>query len=211
MRLKGEGNDTDKIIGFVIGASIVGVALVALVRVLLPLTVFLTVFAFVSSVTAGVVLGARNAWTSYKKRKAADAKKREEEAKKYEAPSLEPSTEASSPIDALTAKAINGSKIAQRLIDQYAALEATAKKNGESVEVLRSKFGQGFKAMDNLLTVYEDVQKNPDAYEDPDAMRRLVLEGEQGLRDKMVDEAKQLTAENVLKAQASAAYLTASK
>ena len=62
--------------------------------------------------------------------------------------------------------------------------------------------------MDDLLTVSEDVKKNSDSYVDPEAISELVLKGEQGLRDKMVEEARRLNAENVLKAQASAAYLS---
>lgn len=206
----GNGDSGDKLLGFVIGASIVGLGVFVLARVMIFMAVFMGVLAIVGGVTASLALGLRSAWKSYKKRNEEDAKRREEEARRYESPSLAAEVEAGSPIDALTAKAVGGSKIAQGLIDQYAALEATALKNGESIEVLRSKFMQGFKAMDDLLTVSADVQKNPSAYDDPGSIHSLVLKGEQGLRDKMTDEAKQLNAENVLKAQASAAYLTSS-
>ena len=95
-------------------------------------------------------------------------------------------------------------------MSQYSALEATAlrNRNGESIEVLRSKFTQGFAAMDDLLTVSEDAAKNPDSYDDPEAISKLVLQGEQGLRSKMVEEARLINSGNVLKAQASAAYLS---
>lgn len=206
----GNGDSGDKLLGFIIGASIVGVGVFVLARVMIFMAVFMGVLAIVGGLTAGLALGLRSAWKSYKKRNEEDARRREEEARKYEAPSLAAEVEAGSPIDALTAKAVGGSKIAQGLIDQYAALEATALRNGESIEVLRSKFMQGFKAMDDLLTVSADVQKNPSAYDDSESIHSLVLKGEQGLRDKMADEAKQLNVKNVLKAQASAAYLTSS-
>ena len=119
-----------------------------------------------------------------------------------------PAVEASDPSQALAAKAKAGSKIARELMSQYSALEATALRNGEYIEVLRSKFTQGFAAMDDLLTVSEDAKKNSDFYEDPEAVSELVLQGEQGLRDKMMEEARRLNAGNVLKAQASAAYLS---
>ena len=119
-----------------------------------------------------------------------------------------PAVEASDPSQALAAKARAGSKIARGLIDQYAALEATATGHGESIEVLRSKFTQGFAAMDDLLTVSEDAADNSDFYEDPKAISELVLRGEQGLRSKMVEEARLINSGNVLKAQASAAYLS---
>ena len=119
-----------------------------------------------------------------------------------------PAVEASDPSQALAAKAKAGSKIARELMSQYSALEATALRNGESIEVLRSKFTQGFAAMDDLLTVSEDAKKNSDFYEDPKAISELVLRGEHGLRSKMVEEARLINSGNVLKAQASAAYLS---
>lgn len=119
-----------------------------------------------------------------------------------------PAVEASDPSQALAAKANAGSKIARELMSQYSALEATALRNGESIEVLRSKFMQLFKAMDDLLAVSEDVKKNSDFYEDPKAISELVLRGEHGLRSKMVEEARLINSGNVLKAQASAAYLS---
>lgn len=119
-----------------------------------------------------------------------------------------PAVEASDPSQALAAKAKAGSKIARELMSQYSALEATALRNGESIEVLRSKFTQGFAAMDDLLTVSEDAKKNSDFYDDPKAISELVLRGEHGLRSKMVEEARLINSGNVLKAQASAAYLS---
>lgn len=119
-----------------------------------------------------------------------------------------PAVEASDPSQALAAKAKAGSKIARELMSQYSALEATALRNGESIEVLRSKFTQGFAAMDDLLTVSEDAKKNSDFYDDPKAISELVLRGEHGLRDKMVEEARLINSGNVLKAQANAAYLS---
>lgn len=119
-----------------------------------------------------------------------------------------PAVEASDPSQALAAKANAGSKIARGLMSQYSALEATALRNGESIEVLRSKFTQGFAAMDDLLTVSEDAKKNSDFYDDPKAISELVLRGEHGLRSKMVEEARLINSGNILKAQASAAYLS---
>lgn len=200
--------DKDKLIGFIIGSAIVGVGVYLLARTMVFMMMFMTVLSVVGGLTAGLALAIRSMWKAYKKHEREDAEKREERAKAYTAPELAAGVEAGSPIDALTAKAVAGSKIAQGLIDQYAALEATATGHGESIEVLRGKFTQLFKAMDDLLAVSEDVKKNPDSYEDPEAVSRLVLQGEQGLRDKMTEEARRLNAENVLKAQASAAYLS---
>lgn len=200
--------DKDKLIGFIIGSAIVGVGVYLLARTMVFMMMFMTVLSVVGGLTAGLVLAIRSMWKAYKKHEREDAEKREERAEAYAAPVLAAGVEAGSPIDALTAKAVAGSKIAQGLIDQYAALEATATGHGESIEVLRGKFTQLFKAMDDLLVVSEDVKKNPDSYEDPEAVSRLVLQGEQGLRDKMTEEARRLNAENVLKAQASAAYLS---
>ena len=200
--------DEDKLIGFIIGSAIVGIGVFLLARMMVFMMMFMTVLSVVGGVPVGLFLAVRSMWKAYKKHEKEDAEKREEEAKAYAAPTLAAGVEAGSPIDALTAKAVAGSKIAQGLIDQYADLEATATAHGESIEVLRGKFMQPFKAMDDLLTVSEDVRKNPSAYEDPEAVSRLVLQGEQGLRDKMTEEARRMNAENVLKAQASAAYLS---
>lgn len=172
----------------------------------------MAMFAFFAAIVAalsfGTIIAIKLAFRSYKKRQAKRRKAAEEEAKrKYVVPD-KMEARSDSPIDLLTRKAIDGNEMARDLIDTYAELEAMAAKNGESIESLRGEFTQPFKAMDELLTVHEDMKSNPSAYADPNSLDEVVLKSEAGLKQSLLDKMRAITAKNVVKAEANAAYLT---
>lgn len=163
----------------------------------------------------GAIIAVKLALRSYKKIQAKYKKiqaKRKKERKKaikqhYSTPDkIESGTD--SPIDLLTKKAIDGNEMARDLIDTYAELEATASKNNESIEALRGEFMQSFKAMDELLTVHDDMKANPTAYADPHELDEVILKSEASLKESILDKTQSITAKNVVKAKANAAYLT---
>ena len=168
----------------------------------------------IAAISFGAIIAVKLALYSHKKRKAKrrrEKKKKEEQSKaEKEARSTQARIdhESSSPIDFLTRKAIDGNKMARDLIDAYAELEATASKNGESIEALRGEFTQPFKAMDELLTVHDDMKANPEAYADPHALDKAILKSEASLKESILDKTQSITSKNVVKAKANAAYLT---
>lgn len=168
----------------------------------------------IAAISFGAIIAAKLALYSHKKRK---AKRRREKKKKEEQRKAEKEDRSTparidhgsgSPIDFLTRKAIDGNKMARDLIDAYAELEATASKNGESIEALRGEFTQPFKAMDELLTVHDDMKANPEAYADPHALDKAILKSEASLKESILDKTQSITSKNVVKAKANAAYLT---
>lgn len=177
-------------------------------RVIMDVMFFTIVIAAMSF---GAIIAVKLALRSYKKRQ---AKRKKEQAEREKAVKQHYSTPdkiesvTDSPIDLLTKKAIDGNEMARDLIDTYAELEATASKNDESIEALRGEFMQPFKAMDELLTVHDDMKANPTAYADPHALDEVILKSEASLKESILDKTQSITAKNVVRAKANAAYLT---
>lgn len=200
----------------VISIGILIIEIIAILRVggklamMIMATMFFTII--IAAISFGAIIAVKLALYSHKKKKAKRRREKKEKQRKAEKEARSTQTridhESGSPIDFLTRKAMDGNKMARDLIDAYAELEVTAEKNGESIEALRGEFTQPFKAMDELLTVHDDMKANPTAYADPHELDEVILKSEASLKESILDKTQSITSKNVVKAKANAAYLT---